>query len=945
MNQSDDFSTSTESNTVISLQRINEFLRQSFRGRGAILAFALLAGIWAISASLLLFPYYSIDHDEPVYVFQAKNLLQGRLTTPVDELSPFFHTWFAHNDGHKIYPKYTPAHAGVLAAGELFFGSMRVSLGLVAAANVVLVYLLGLELFHRRSVALLATSFFAFSPIFLIQSATFLSYNSALTVELSFALCFLRATRTQSRGSFVCAGFFLGLAAFARPFDAILFGLPFGIRFAWLLFRERQFQQWVGQALLMAVGLIPPMVTLFAVNATITGNAFTFPFTKYEPTETLGFGEKRQTPVDEPIDFDFAKSRQALGVNSLLLTLWICGGPLLVVAAVAYFTFAWRDWRSLILLALLVAFPLGFLLFWGPYNVAIRWPQGAAQLGPFYYYPCVVPLALLAARGLSLLMQARPRLFYVYLGIMIITTVRLLVPALTTNYAYIPKNRALYECIEDQLCTPIENHELSSAVVFVPPIYGPQLLHPFSLMANSPTYDGPIVYAVNRANDNFRLLDHFADRKPFLFVCRGDFTQEPTGKIETDVVPISRYGFGTLFERLQVTNTSNRRYVYASLWNNENSATYLLDDNSRHGQSYDITWSISAAGANLNGVYLRQLSELTALSAETTLNFSIAFADDELRQAQEIYERRYWFRIFPNGFSEIADPAEEWYNPLWPAGAWQRENVAEVIRVSGRDAWHEPPYPNTQKTTWVTNQFTERLRIVNPGNRSFVFAYLFNEDQTATYLLDRNSSRGKAYDVNWVISQNGVRFQGEFLQQTSSMGPLAESGSFAIAVAFASDEERSMPEIFEKRYAYKHLTGGSLQLELPPDPWLNRRLTVTPWVRSDVSEVLKRRLSSPSESTPVSPTESDDQDNSSGHQRVQDPTSQPSLPAEPTAPLNTSAEETEKQETREKQTGEESTDPTLSVDEAKNTSASSTTESDQAIKAKPLAAEPLPVAE
>ena len=282
-----------------------------------IVAVASGAFAWAIVASAVLFPFYSNNHDEPVYVLQAQNLLEGRISLPADELSDFFVAWFYVNDGEKLFPKYTPVHAAFLAVGQLAFGAMRATLGFVAAGSVVLVYLLGRELSIGRRAALLGAVFFAISPVFLIPGATFLAYNTALLLNLGFGFLLLRGSRTESKGLVVLAGLLLGLSFFSRPWDALLFAAPFGLVFfhhPWRSYRQR-----IRSVAWLPIGLIPVVGLALAYNTALTGNPLTFPQRVYAPLDTIWFGLRSMEPTasGQLIQYDLPAAAQALGSSFL----------------------------------------------------------------------------------------------------------------------------------------------------------------------------------------------------------------------------------------------------------------------------------------------------------------------------------------------------------------------------------------------------------------------------------------------------------------------------------------------------------------------------------------------------------------------------------------------------------------------------------------------------
>ena len=358
-------------------------------------AVAVLAGIaftWALVASSLLFPFLTNNHDEAVYLLQANSLLEGKLYFTSTEFRDFFSSWFFIDDGERIFAKYMPVHAGVLALGQVVFGSMRAAIGFVAAANVIVFFLLAKECYQRARLALLATALFTMSPLFLIQSATFLSYMTGLLLNLTFAFLIMRGTRTGSPSLLICSGLALGTALIARPFDAVLFAIPFSLLF--LTGLSRHLQQIVGNAAYVGIGLIPPLAVGLLINFILSGNPLLFPFSVYDPLDTLGFGLKRSHAGEIPLDYDLAKGIIGLRNSVFQLSFWVFGGPLLMCLAYLGTTSSrWTTWQ-LIAVLLLVIFPVANIFFWGSYNLSVLW-KGDQYLGPFYYIPMLVPITLL----------------------------------------------------------------------------------------------------------------------------------------------------------------------------------------------------------------------------------------------------------------------------------------------------------------------------------------------------------------------------------------------------------------------------------------------------------------------------------------------------------------------------------------------------------------------
>ena len=160
---------------------------------------AVGAAIWAGAGSLWLFPFLSVDADEGAYLAQSAALRAGELLPPAPaDFARAYHPWFSKiSDGSFVY-KYTPVHAGLIALAHTLFGTDRALLVLVALADVVLLALLARELGASRGAAILGCLVFALSPLWILQSATFLSYAAVLALMQGFLLLLLRGLRARS---------------------------------------------------------------------------------------------------------------------------------------------------------------------------------------------------------------------------------------------------------------------------------------------------------------------------------------------------------------------------------------------------------------------------------------------------------------------------------------------------------------------------------------------------------------------------------------------------------------------------------------------------------------------------------------------------------------------------------------------------------------------------
>jgi hypothetical protein len=192
--------------------------------------------------------------------------------------------------------------------------------------------------------------------------------------------------------------------------------------------------------------------------------------------------------------------------NLRSLSSWSFGGLALFSLAIAgLWSVRPRDpapWLALIALTV----PFGYLFFWGSYGT-VRW-GGPERLGPFYYLPVLTPLSLLAARGFSRLWSRRRLIAGLMLLSMLGFSATTVTGAVEANRPYVEGRRQLYR--------PLSGVPLQNAVVFLPRVGGARLISPYALARNEPTYDGPVVWAVDRgARSNLEVLREFPGRVPY----------------------------------------------------------------------------------------------------------------------------------------------------------------------------------------------------------------------------------------------------------------------------------------------------------------------------------------------------------------------------------------------------------------------------------------------
>ena len=187
----------------------------------------VLGGTLALVVRAGVFPHYSANRDEPVYVLQAKALLEGRLWLPVYRHLHFFQPWLTGVRGGKLLIEFPPGWPLVLAGSQAATRSMVPALIVVGALVPLAAATLAREVSGRRSVARVAAALALGAPMVIIHSGIFVSYLITLTLGCFAATALVRGSRRGSVRALLAGGALLGGIFLTRPFDALLWGIPF----------------------------------------------------------------------------------------------------------------------------------------------------------------------------------------------------------------------------------------------------------------------------------------------------------------------------------------------------------------------------------------------------------------------------------------------------------------------------------------------------------------------------------------------------------------------------------------------------------------------------------------------------------------------------------------------------------------------------------------------
>ncbi|MEQ8841598.1 MAG: hypothetical protein RIB98_11500 [Acidimicrobiales bacterium] len=471
---------------------------------GLPLAVATLAALWAMFGSAWLFPELSSNSDEGIYLLQADALREGRLTLPAPAEDPeAFVPWFSVIDDGRYILKYTPAHAGVLALGQAA-GSARLALGAIAAAQILGIAALARALgFERNGVAATA-ALMAASPLFIQLSITYLPYGTSLSLALFSAAAAVYAARRGSARLAALAGLLWGLALFARPYDAVLWGAAILIGLG-IDHREDLGERMRSLAPPAILGAALPIGLLLAFNLAVTGELLQLPFNLLEPMDKLGFGPRRALPTDPTIDFTPARGLAATGRNLLLVLGWGGGGLVGVGFGVHHLWRRGTGWAAIG--ALLVVWPIGYSIFWGSYLTVFVW-DGGLFLGPYYFLPMVAGFALAGGAGIAEFGRENRSLRWAAAAAAAVLTLAVGVPRLAEQGDR-SSQRSELAAVVAGATTDLDGPTL----VFLPPIYGEFLLNPWGFLRNTPSIDGSVVFALQGApTRDERIATRYPDR-------------------------------------------------------------------------------------------------------------------------------------------------------------------------------------------------------------------------------------------------------------------------------------------------------------------------------------------------------------------------------------------------------------------------------------------------
>ncbi len=555
----------------------------------------VIAGLLSWWSSRSIFPAYSWNRDEPVYLWQAETLRAGMFSSPDGGFEEFFRPWLSVHDNSRVFSQYTLGWPLVLVVGHFIFGSYVGGLIIGAALAVAGVYALALALLRDRATALIAGAMMAASPIIIVQGGLYLGYLFTLGLGTCFGAALITGVRQSSRPRLVLAAMLLGAVFLTRPFDALVWAVAIG---GPVVFAHRKSLRRLAPPLAtFAIGAIPIVVLTLAYNQRMTHAALRFPVTMKDPLDTFGFGQRRIMPAFSEVDYNVVAAVKGSLKNGFYLLLFAFGGIVSLPVAVLALWRRRADAMIPTLVALLIAFPVGYFGFWGT-NVSSLTSRIS---GPIYFVPMYAPLCILMA-VLVLEVFGRTRVVGIALAVVIAAA------GVPFGINRILINHRISASQEPWEIAAKQAQELKHDSLIFMADSGPYLMFYNPYSANTPNLDGRVVWAVDRAGENVRLIDALANRTAYRM--QASYRGDELGPDETpktpviSLIPLEVVRGQELVVSAVINNPANEPAVVVTLWIDGKVVQETIATNSSYGDRHLFSWRLSTGDAASGGSHL-----------------------------------------------------------------------------------------------------------------------------------------------------------------------------------------------------------------------------------------------------------------------------------------------------------------------------------------------------
>ena len=453
--------------------------------------------------------------DEFAYLFQAKILASGSVTTPTHPLQEFFKSAFIGESKGKLFSIMPPGWSFFLVPW-VWARAPWMANPLLSSLNVLLVFLIG-KTVYGRTTGCVAAFLMAVSPFFSYMSGTFFAHPLSLFLVLAATYGYTRIDKGEKRGfAYVLLGILMGTIPIVHHFDIFLL-FPVLVLLAIRFLRESGRVR--GRILLLAVALLTVFVAFTSwYNVSLTGSPIKVPHEAYLDDENFLGEIPTHTSLIGISSFDHLKTRvwrllgQLLQLNLVLFPL----APVLIFLRILL---PGRSKWDVILTCSIVCTFFAYLFYW-------CW--GGLQFGPRYYYPAIGFFYLLIFRSFCALYRHADRrpeesrsqgrlqrtVSFAFLLVVCFQV------GLSSGTLRMLKDGVDYAIILEDVGGWFERRGIQNSLVFISPSpedKSTDATKIFLRVRNEPDFSDTNLTASDRGEKNRELMDFYPDRRYFLY--------------------------------------------------------------------------------------------------------------------------------------------------------------------------------------------------------------------------------------------------------------------------------------------------------------------------------------------------------------------------------------------------------------------------------------------
>ncbi len=455
------------------------------------------------------FKGYPLTPDEFAYLYQAKLFARGHMTAQCHPLQEFFKSAFIAEHNGKLF-SIMPTGWSLLLAPAVFLGIPWIVSPLCTAGAVALAFYLGSTIYSART-GWLAALLMAVSPFVVANAGTYLSHQASLVFFMWFLFFFLRIEQGKGRTHhYILMAIVLAALVLLHELDVAVCAPCVAMLLYWSIKGDSRCS-WrrTIPTLLLAGGLVLGCTALR--NKALTGSPWLLPFQTYVDDENFLSRNFVQTPPIGIYSAAVLKERTMWTIKRLgLLNVW-----LFPLAPVLFFILPLtqsdrRQWDLLFLAS------MGAL--WVTYMFYNSW--GGIQFGPRYYLVTVGIASILIAESVQRIaawwMGKLTTTMSLFLALSLVYSIGLSAAVLR----FLPEVVAYVRTIQD-VGSHLEKHNIHHALVFLSlsdTDAGADPSRIYLRVRNDPDFVDENLAAIDRGQDNGRLMDFYPDRSYFRYV-------------------------------------------------------------------------------------------------------------------------------------------------------------------------------------------------------------------------------------------------------------------------------------------------------------------------------------------------------------------------------------------------------------------------------------------